>query len=57
MKKSITKDELIEILSKHYGKTVTDVEEKMETYGWSGQVWDDGPQCERLCGLQIEFKK
>ena len=52
----LTKLELQEILSKHFGRPIIDVVEKMETYGWSGQVWDDGPQCEQLCGLTVKFK-
>lgn len=53
----ITKAELQEILSKHFGEPITDIEEQMETYGWSGMPWDDGPQSERLCGLKITFVK
>jgi hypothetical protein len=56
-KVELTKEELMEILSKHFNAPVTHVEEKMETYGWSGQPWDDGPQCERLCGITITFQK
>jgi hypothetical protein len=55
-KVSLTKKELIDLLSKHFGAEVTDVDEVMETYGWSGQAWDDGPLPERLIGLSVSFK-
>ena len=53
----LTKEELTEILSKHFNEPVKDIHEKMEQYGWSGQPWDDGPQSERLCGITITFQK
>lgn len=50
----ISKKELLAILANHFGeKKIDDVEEMTEEYGWSGQVWDDGPQATRFTGLKV----
>jgi hypothetical protein len=49
----LNKQELQTILSVHFGHKIVDVQERMEEYGWSGQVWDDGPLPERLVGVTV----
>lgn len=50
----LSKKELLAILAKHFGvDNVEDVEEITEEYGWSGQVWDDGPLPTRMVGLRV----
>lgn len=54
----ISKEELAVIIAKHLGvKKIEDIEEMTEEYGWSGQVWDDGPQATRLTGLKVTVTK
>lgn len=48
-------DELIEILSKHFGEPIEEIEEEMTEMEGSGQIWDDGPQPEYLTGITVKF--